>query len=159
MPGSRIVRRGAPGGRADVLLAGGSSQRRPRDELPAVTRELLCPAVSRSGLDRCLRRHRLGNLRLRQPLAEKATHAVFKSYRPGYLHRDIKCLPQIGAGFSSVLAAWLDEADRRVDAALLGVESAAHGQTAPAVGRHAGETRKMAGKSIQSSPAVLQCDI
>ena len=29
----------------------------PLDDLLAVTREFLCPDVSRSGLDRCLRRH------------------------------------------------------------------------------------------------------
>ena len=34
----------------------------PLDDLLAVTREFPCPAVSRSGLDRCLRRHGVGNL-------------------------------------------------------------------------------------------------
>lgn len=34
----------------------------PLDDLWAVTREFLCPTVSRSGLDRCLRRHGVGNL-------------------------------------------------------------------------------------------------
>ena len=29
----------------------------PLDDLLAVTREFICPNVSRSGLDRCLRRH------------------------------------------------------------------------------------------------------
>ena len=33
------------------------------DDLLAVTREFLCPGVSRSGLDRGLRRHGVGNLR------------------------------------------------------------------------------------------------
>ena len=33
------------------------------DDLLAVVREFLSPEVSRSGLDRCLRRHGLGNLR------------------------------------------------------------------------------------------------
>ena len=32
----------------------------PLDDLLAVTREFICPHVSRSGLDRCLRRHALG---------------------------------------------------------------------------------------------------
>ncbi len=50
------------------------------DDLLAVTREFPCPRVSRSGLDRCLRRHGVGNLRTLQPVAEKAPHAAFKSY-------------------------------------------------------------------------------
>ena len=33
----------------------------PLDDLLAVTREFICPRVSRSGLDRCLRRHAVGN--------------------------------------------------------------------------------------------------
>ena len=33
------------------------------NELLAVVREFLNPGVSRSGLDRCLRRHGVGNLR------------------------------------------------------------------------------------------------
>jgi len=33
------------------------------DDLLAVMREFVCPSVSRSGLDRCLRRHGVGNLR------------------------------------------------------------------------------------------------
>jgi hypothetical protein len=42
------------------------------DDLLAVTREFLCADVSRSGLDRCLCRHGVGNLRallLEQPQA------------------------------------------------------------------------------------------
>ena len=35
----------------------------PLDDLLTVTREFLCQAASRSGLDRCLRRHGVGNLR------------------------------------------------------------------------------------------------
>jgi hypothetical protein len=41
------------------------------DDLLAVTREFLCPAVSRSGLDRCLRRHGVGNLRTLRPAAAR----------------------------------------------------------------------------------------
>ncbi|MDR3158399.1 MAG: IS481 family transposase, partial [Zoogloeaceae bacterium] len=33
----------------------------PLDDLVAVTREFPCPEVSRSGMDRCLRRHGAGN--------------------------------------------------------------------------------------------------
>ena len=65
------------------------------DDLLAVVREFLNPAVSRSGLDRCLRRHGVGNL---QDLVEKTprpSHKPFKVYEPGYLHVDVKYLPQM----------------------------------------------------------------
>ena len=39
----------------------------PLDDLLAVTREFICPHVSRSGLDRCLRRHGAGNLNALKP--------------------------------------------------------------------------------------------
>lgn len=39
----------------------------PLDDLLAVTREFLSPDVSRSGLDRCLRRHGAGNLNALKP--------------------------------------------------------------------------------------------
>jgi hypothetical protein len=39
----------------------------PLDDLLAVTREFLCAEVSRSGLDRCLRRYGVGNLRALLP--------------------------------------------------------------------------------------------
>ena len=67
----------------------------PLDDLLAVTREFLCPQASRSGLDRCLRRHGVGNLRDLLPETPKPTHKAFKAYAPGYLHVDIKYLPQM----------------------------------------------------------------
>ena len=42
----------------------------PLDDLLAVTREFLCPETSRSGLDRCLRRHGVANLRQLQAVSE-----------------------------------------------------------------------------------------
>ncbi len=51
--------------------------------------------MSRSGLDRCLRRHGVGNLRDLLPAAKKAVYKPFKPYLPGYLHMDVKYLPQI----------------------------------------------------------------
>jgi hypothetical protein len=38
----------------------------PLDDLVAVVREFINPEVSRAGLDRCLRRHGVGNLRVLQ---------------------------------------------------------------------------------------------
>lgn len=67
----------------------------PLDDLLAVTREFLCPDVSRSGLDRCLRRHGAGNLRNLMPKPDKPVHKPFKAYEPGYIHIDIKYLPQM----------------------------------------------------------------
>jgi|TARA_B100000949_G_scaffold204152_1_gene193604 transposase-like protein len=67
----------------------------PLDDLLAVVREFLNPNVSRSGLDRCLRRHGLGNLRALKPKEPKPTHGTFKAYEPGYLHVDVKYLPQM----------------------------------------------------------------
>lgn len=67
----------------------------PLDDLLAVTREFICPAVSRSGLDRCLRRHCVGNVNALKPVKPKEPHKAFKAYEPGYLHVDVKYLPQI----------------------------------------------------------------
>lgn len=67
----------------------------PLDDLLAVVREFLNPQVSRSGLDRCLRRHGAGNLRALKPREPKPAQGTFKVYEPGYLHIDIKYLPQM----------------------------------------------------------------
>ena len=66
-----------------------------RDDLLAVTHEFLCSAVSRSGLDRCLRRHGVGNLNVLKPATPQEPHKTFKSYEPGFLHMDVKYLPQM----------------------------------------------------------------
>lgn len=65
------------------------------DDLLAVVREFLNPDVSRSGLDRCLRRHGVGNLRDLKARVPKPKHKLFKAYEPGYLHVDVKYLPQM----------------------------------------------------------------
>ena len=67
----------------------------PLDDLLAVTREFLCAEVSRSGLDRCLRRHAVGSLDGMRPPVPRTPHKPFKSYEPGYLHMDVKYLPQM----------------------------------------------------------------
>jgi hypothetical protein len=61
----------------------------------AVAREFLCPEVSRSGMDRCLRRHGVGNLRDLLPKESKVPAKAFKHYDPGFLHMDVKYLPQM----------------------------------------------------------------
>jgi transposase InsO family protein len=72
----------------------------PLDDLLVVTREFINANATRSGLDRCLRRHGLNNLReLRAALypqeADPAPAKTFKDYEPGYVHVDIKYLPQM----------------------------------------------------------------
>ncbi len=67
----------------------------PLDALLCVVREFLNPNVSRSGLDRCLRRHGAGNLRDLKPGAPRPTHNPFKAYEPGSVHVDVKYLPQM----------------------------------------------------------------
>ena len=69
----------------------------PLDDLLVVTREFIDPHVSRSGLDRCLRRHGVSELRSLQPEVEGQTKPLktFKDYEPGFLHIDIKYLPRM----------------------------------------------------------------
>ena len=55
----------------------------PLDDLLAVVREFLNPGVSRSGLDRCLRRHGVGNLRDLLAQSPRPRHKAFKAYAPG----------------------------------------------------------------------------
>ena len=65
------------------------------DDLLAVVREFLNPDVSRSGLDRCLRRHGVGNLRDLKAKDARPKHSGFKAYEPGYIHIDVKYLPHL----------------------------------------------------------------
>lgn len=73
----------------------------PLDDLVAVVRAFINPNVSRSGLDRCLRRHGVGNLLDLQAKARADAGEVqspiktFKDYEPGFLHMDIYYLPQM----------------------------------------------------------------
>ena len=54
----------------------------PLDDLLSVVREFLNPEVSRSGLDRCLRRHGGGNLRDLLAQSPRPKHKAFKAYEP-----------------------------------------------------------------------------
>jgi hypothetical protein len=46
-------------------------------------------------MDRCLRRHGVGNLRELMPKEAKAPAKAFKSCEPGFLHMDVKYLLQL----------------------------------------------------------------
>lgn len=66
----------------------------PLDDLLVVVREFLNPAVSRSGLARCLKRHGLNRIPVEDKPERKPTR-TFKDYVPGFMHVDIKYLPQM----------------------------------------------------------------
>jgi len=73
----------------------------PLDDLLVVVREFIEPRLSRSALDRCLRRHGVSNLRSLQKTMEgyeenkKRRDTGFKPYEPGFVHVDVKYLPQM----------------------------------------------------------------
>jgi hypothetical protein len=70
----------------------------PLDDLLFITREFINPKVSRSGLDRCLRRHGVTNLcELQAELAgeDTAPPKTFKEYESGIVHVNIKYLLQM----------------------------------------------------------------
>ena len=89
----------------------------PLDDLLAVTREFIYPKVSRSGLDRCLRRHWVSNLKALRPEENgtKPPLKTFKAYAPGFVHVDVKYLPQMSDQDQlRYLFAAIDRATRRV---------------------------------------------
>jgi len=69
----------------------------PLDDLLVITREFLCASVSRSALDRCLRRHGVARLANLLPEAEGSPPLLksFKDYEPGFVHVDVKYLPRM----------------------------------------------------------------
>lgn len=68
----------------------------PLDDLLVVTHEFVNDRVSRSGLDRCLRRHGVSNLADLVPREApgKTPAKAFKDDTPGFVHVDVKSLPQ-----------------------------------------------------------------
>jgi len=97
------------------------------DDLLAVTHEFIHPQVSRSGLDRCLRRHGVSNLETLLPKEEGAKTPVksFKEYTPGFVHIDVKYLPQMpDQDQRNDLFAAIDRATRWVYVELLEDKSA-----------------------------------
>jgi hypothetical protein len=68
------------------------------DDLLAAVREFLNPELSRSGRDRCLRRHGVGNLRDLQAKDPRAKHKAREACEPSYLHVGITDLPQMAHG-------------------------------------------------------------
>jgi transposase InsO family protein len=97
------------------------------DDLLSVVREFLNPHASRSGLDRCLRRHGVGNLRDMKAKAPKPKHGAFKAYEPGYIHIDVKYLPQMADESSRrYLFVAIDRATRWVFIRIFNAKTAAN---------------------------------
>lgn len=70
----------------------------PLDDLFYVTRQYINPDVSRSGISRLLKRECMSRLSDITPKAEGESlpaKKTFKDYEPGFLHIDIKYLPQM----------------------------------------------------------------
>ena len=74
----------------------------PLDDLLTITHEFINSKVSRSGLLRCLKRHKVSNLRaLQNALTDENSSSLpskaktFKNYEPGFLHMDIGILANI----------------------------------------------------------------
>ena len=98
----------------------------PLDDLLVVVREFLCDTVSRSGLDRCLRRHGVGNLNDLKPKDPQPPHKAFKAYAPGFVHVDIKYLPQMAdESQRRYLFVAIDRATRWVHVAIMADKTAA----------------------------------
>jgi transposase-like protein len=100
----------------------------PLDDLLAVTHEFINTEVSRSGLDRCLRRYGVSNLKALIPKeegADKPKHKTFKDYEPGFVHVDLKYLPQMpDEDQRKYLFAAIDRATRWVYVEILDDKSA-----------------------------------
>jgi hypothetical protein len=99
----------------------------PLDDLLAVTREFLNPDVSRSGLDRCLRRHGVSHLQALIPPPEDgaAPTKSFKDFEPGFVQVDVKYLPQLPDETAQrYLFVAIDRASRWVYVAILGEKTA-----------------------------------
>ena len=67
------------------------------DDLTAITKAYINPAVSRAGIARLLVREGISKLASLIPVeeGEKSTVKTFKDYAPGYIHIDLKSLPKM----------------------------------------------------------------
>lgn len=91
----------------------------PLDDLLAITQEYINENASRSALDRCLRRHGVSNLKTMHRALQEASgedqKKSFKDYAPGFIHVDVKYLPQMSdESRRSYLFVGIDRATRWV---------------------------------------------
>ncbi|NOS88630.1 MAG: DDE-type integrase/transposase/recombinase [Methylococcaceae bacterium] len=87
------------------------------DDLVAITQKHICAAASRSGIARLLVREGVSRLADLVPAEESAAKPkkTFKDYAPGYLHIDLKELPQMpDETRKSYLCVAIDRASRWV---------------------------------------------
>jgi transposase InsO family protein len=99
----------------------------PLDDLLAIVRQFINPNVSRSGLDRCLRRHGVANLKALLPVeeGEPKPKKTYKDYEPGFVHVDVKYLPKMADEASRrYLFVAIDRASRWVYLAIMPDKSA-----------------------------------
>ena len=89
----------------------------PLDDLVAITKEFINKDASRSGIGRCLARHKVSRLKDLIPEEEKIKKPSksFKDYVPGFVHVDLKYLPKMPDQRSrSYLFVGIDRATRWV---------------------------------------------
>ena len=102
------------------------------DDLTVITKEYINAKASRSGIDRCLRRHGISSLAaLKHDLygEEGPPKKTFKDYEPGYLHVDIKYLPKMpDEGQHQYLFVAIDRASRMVCLAIYPEKTAANAE-------------------------------
>lgn len=94
------------------------------DDLTGVVREFLHPTILRSSVHRLLKRNGLSA----RPVTggpDKPAHKPFKVYEPGYLHVDVKYLPQMpGESSRRYLFVAIDRATRWVFVRIMDTKSA-----------------------------------
>ena len=101
----------------------------PLDDLLVVVREFIHPKATRAGIHRTLRRYGVSNLRemLREKEGTSPTTSpkTFKDYAPGFVHVDVKYLPQMPDESSrKYLFVAIDRATRWVYLEILPAKSA-----------------------------------
>ena len=108
----------------------------PLDDLLVCVRSFIEPTMSRASLLRLLTRHGVNNLhamirdqKQHEGIPDKQPYKTFKDYEPGYLHVDVKYLPQMPDEESrSYLFVARDRATRWVHIAIKHDKSAASAQ-------------------------------
>ena len=80
-------------GQEELVVYLRSQLRLPLDDLLSVVREFIHPTMGRSSLHRLLVRR--GVDKLPKPSPESSPAKPFKAYEPGYVHIDVKYLPQM----------------------------------------------------------------
>jgi transposase InsO family protein len=80
-------------GQEELVVYLRAQLRLPIDDLLAVIHEFIEPAMSRSALARLMRRREVSTLP--EPQVQPRATKPFKAYEPGYVHIDVKYLPQM----------------------------------------------------------------